>query len=94
MLSYADGTDTRPASAVRNAERLVKIEMTHVSANLARRAETNLGVQVGTVHIHLAAVLVDKRTDLLDSRFVNTKRARIGDHYRGQFVFVFFALCL
>ena len=41
-------------------------------------------VQVGAVHVDLAAVLVDQRADLADALLEHAVGARIGDHQRRQ----------
>ena len=60
-----DRPDAGPAAAVRNAERLVQVEVRHVGAELARRREADERVQVRAVDVHLPAVRVD---DLADAR--------------------------
>ena len=66
MLGDADGTHPRTAAAVRDAERLVQVQVTDVSADIRRAAQPDLRVHVGAVHVHLAAVLVHDRADLPD----------------------------
>ena len=60
----ADRAHARAAAAVRDAERLVQVEVADVGADVAGPAEADLRVHVGAVHVHLAAVLVDDRADL------------------------------
>ena len=57
----ADRAHAGAAAAVRDAERLVQVEVADVGADVARAAEADLRVHVGAVHVHLAAVLVDDR---------------------------------
>ena len=51
------------AAAVRNAERLVQVEVRHVGAELAGRGEADQRVQVRAVDVDLAAVRVDDLAD-------------------------------
>ena len=60
----ADRAHAGTAAAVRDAERLVQVEVADVGADVARAAEADLRVQVRAVHVDLPAVLVDDRADL------------------------------
>ena len=80
----ATGPDARAAAAVRDAERLVQVEVRHVGAELARRGEADERVQVRAVDVHLAAVRVDDLADAHDAGLEHAVRRRIGDHDRGE----------
>ncbi len=54
----ADRPDARTAAAVRDAERLVQVEVRDVGAEVARPADPDQRVEVGAVQIDLAAGLV------------------------------------
>ena len=56
-----DGAHARAAAAVGDAEGLVQVDVADVGADVRRAAQADLGVQVGAVHVHLAAVAVDDR---------------------------------
>ena len=92
MLCDTDGADSGSTTTVGNTECLVEVEMADVSANLARRAETDLGVHVGSVHVHLAAVVVDNLASLLDTGFVNTEGTGVCNHDGRELVLVLLAL--
>ena len=64
MLRDADRAHARAAAAVRDAERLVQVEVADVGADVARPAEPDHRVHVRAVHVDLPAVLVDDRADL------------------------------
>ena len=66
MLRHADRAHARTAAAVRDAERLVQVEMADVGADVARPAEADHRVHVRAVHVDLAAVLVHDLADLAD----------------------------
>jgi hypothetical protein len=55
----------------------VKVEMTHVTAAHSRVREANLSVQVRTVKIDLATILVDYLARFLDAVLEHTKRRRV-----------------
>ena len=57
MLRHADRPHARAAAAVRDAERLVQVEMADVGADVARTRQADHRVHVRAVHIHLPAVL-------------------------------------
>ena len=63
----ADRAHARPAAAVRDAEGLVEVQVADVRAEIARPAQTHLGVHVRPVHVDLPAVTVDDVADLLIS---------------------------
>ena len=80
MLGDADRAHAGTAAAVRNAERLVEVEMAHIGADVARPAQADLRIHVRAVHIHLAAMLMDDLADLLDRGLEHAVRRRIGHH--------------
>ena len=59
VLAHADRSNARSASAVRNAEGLVQVQMAHVRSEMARAANTDKRVEVRAVHVNLAAIFVD-----------------------------------
>ena len=61
VLRDADRAHAGAAAAVRDAERLVQVEVADVGADVAGAAEADLRVHVRAVHVDLAAVLVDDR---------------------------------
>ena len=67
---------------MRDAERLVQIEMADIGADVARPAEADLRIHVGAVHINLAAVRMDDLAHAPDIRFEYTVCGRIGQHQR------------
>ena len=81
---HADRTDARPAAAVRDAERLVQVQVRHVGAELARLRDADERVEVRAVEVHLAAVLVHDRADLADLLLEHAVRRRVRDHQRAR----------
>ena len=57
MRAHADGPHAGTASAVRNAEGLVQVEMADIRAELAGADEAHLRVEVRAIQIDLAAIL-------------------------------------
>ena len=86
----ADRSHARTAAAVRNAERLVQIQMANIRADVARTAKPDLRVHVRAVHVNLAAVRMHDLANLADRCFEHAVRGWIGDHQRSQIVFVRF----
>ena len=84
VLGDADRSHAGTAAAVRDAERLVQVQVADVGADVRRAAEADLRVHVGAVHVHLAAVLVDDLADALDVLLEDAVRRRVGDHQRGE----------
>ena len=88
MRRHADRSHAGSAAAVGDAESLVQVQVADVRADVARAAETDLGVHVGAVHVDLAAVLVDDPADLPDRALEDAVGRRVGDHQRGERVAV------
>ena len=84
MRLARDRTDARAAAAVRNAERLVQVEVRDVGAELARRGEADERIEVGAVDVHLAAVRVHDVADAHDARLEHAVRRRIRHHDRRE----------
>ena len=84
MRLHRDRTDAGAAAAVRNAERLVQVEVRHVGAELAGRREPDQRVEVRAVDVHLAAVRVHDLADAADAGLEHAVRRRVGDHDRGE----------
>ena len=64
---HPDRAHARSPAAVRDAERLVQVQVTDVGANRGGAREPHLRVHVRAVHVHLAAVPVNNRADILDA---------------------------
>ena len=89
MRAHRDRADAGPAAAVRDAERLVQVQVADVAAELARSGQTDQRVEVGAVDVDLAAGVVHRRADVGDVVLVDAVGGRVGDHQRGQHVGVF-----
>jgi len=76
------------AAAMRDAEGLVQVDVADVGADVGGAAEADLRVQVGAVHVNLAAVGVDDLGDAADARLEHAVRRGVGDHQRGERVVV------
>ena len=69
---------------MRHGKGLVQVEVAHVGAHRAGGGQAHLRVHVGTVHIHLTAVLVYNLDDVEHRFLEHTVRGRIGDHEAGD----------
>src|SRR6478609_41444 len=74
------------AATVRDAERLVQVQVADVRTELAGPRESDQRVQVRAVDVDLAAVVVHERAHVADGLFVNAVGGRVGDHQRGEVV--------
>ena len=92
MRLDADRAHAGATTAVRNTEGLVQVHVRHVSPNIGRTGQTHLRIQVGAIHVNLAAVLVNDLANLANTLFVNTMGRRIGNHQAGQLLGVVFSL--
>ena len=84
-----DRPHPRPPAAVRDAKRLVEVQVAHIGAHVGRPAQPHLGVHVGAVHVHLAAVRVHDLAHLPDRPLENAGGRRVGHHQRGERALVF-----
>ena len=84
----ADRSHARAAAAVRDAERLVQVDVADVGADRRRAGQPDLRVHVRAVHVDLAAALVHDRADVLDALLEHAVRGRIGHHQRRQAILV------
>src|SRR5438067_9645869 len=88
MRRDADRADAGAAASVWNAKRFVEIEMANVGADVAGTAETDLRVHVCAVHVNLAAMRMNDFANLADRGLKYAVSGRVGDHERGEIVFV------
>ncbi len=77
---------------MRDAKRLVQIEMADVGAVISRSRQPNLGVEIGAIEINLATESMHDIADRPDLRLEHAVRGGIGDHDRGEIIGVL--LCL
>ncbi|MNF64108.1 hypothetical protein D3C84_458310 [compost metagenome] len=84
MLAHTDRPHAGTAATVGNAEGLVQVHVGHVGAYVGRPRQTDLGVEVGAVHVDLAAVAMDDLADLADALLVDAMGRGVGDHQAGQ----------
>ena len=84
MRAHRHRADARAAAAVRDAERLVQVQVADVAAELARPGQADQRVEVGAVDVDLAAGVVHGRADVGDVVLVDAVGGRIGDHQRRQ----------
>lgn len=86
MRANTDRPHARPATAVGNAESLVQVHVRHVGADVRRPRQPDLGIEIGAVHVHLPAVLVDNFADLADTLLIHAVSRWIGRHQARQLV--------
>src|SRR3954469_23154764 len=84
MRLDADRPHAGAAAAMRNAERLVQIEMADIGAVIAGPRQANLRIHVGAVEIDLAAMAMTNVADLADMFLEHAVRRGIGDHDGGE----------
>ena len=94
MVCHSDRANARAATAVRNAKRFMKIEVAGIDAEFAWSTDADQGIEVGTIHINLAARLVNFFAKISDSRLEDTVGGGIGDHGGGDSRSVFFEFCV
>ena len=90
--AHRDRAHAGAAAAVRDAEGLVQVQVRHVATELARLGVAQQRVEVRTVDVDLAAVLVHDAAQLGDRLLVGAVGRGVGDHDRGQVVGVLLAL--
>src|SRR6056300_707442 len=80
MLRYSNRTDSGATSSMRNAERLVEIQMADISADRTRTAKSDLRIEVSPVHVNLTTVLMNTLANFDDAFLKHSMRGWIGDH--------------
>ena len=91
VCAHADRADPGAATAVRDAEGLVQVQVRHVAAELAGLGVAEERVQVRPVDVHLAPVVVHHLAQLGDGVLVGAVGRGVGDHDRGEVVAVLLA---
>ena len=84
MRFDADRPHSRAAAAMRNAERLVQVEMADIGAVIAGPRQPDLRVHVGAVEIDLSAMAMHDVADLADVLLEHPVGGGIGDHHGGE----------
>src|SRR5699024_12205728 len=84
VLGHRHRTHTGPAATVRDAERLVQVQVGDVTTETARPAPADQRVQVGAVDVHLATCGVHQLAQLGDPGLVDPVRGGVGDHDGGD----------
>ena len=84
MGGHTNGAHAGAAAAVRNAEGLVQVQVTHIGPEGSWRGQTDLGIHVRPIHVNLATGFMDPLADILHRHFEHTMGAGIGDHQSGQ----------
>ncbi len=86
VLLHPDRPHARAAAAMRNAKRLVQVEMADIGAVIAGPRQADLRIHVGAVEIDLAAMAMHDVADLADVLLEHAVRRGIGDHHGGEIV--------
>ena len=86
MFRNTDRPHSWPAAAVRDAERLVQVQVADIRADLARRSQADLRVHVRAIHVDLSAELVDDLADFTDRFLEHAMRRGIRDHQARQII--------
>ena len=94
MCTNADRPHARPTTAMGNAKGFVQIHVRHVGADVRRSCQPDLRIEVGAVHVHLTAVLVDNLANLADALLVHTVGRWIGRHQARQLIPSLGGFCL
>ena len=86
MRLDADRSHAGAAAAMRNAERLVQIEMADIGAVIAGPRQPDLRIHVGAVEIDLSAMAMHDVADLANVLLEHAMGGGIGDHDGGEIV--------
>ncbi|CAM4411085.1 hypothetical protein PARU111607_17590 [Palleronia rufa] len=86
MRAHPDRTHAGAAAAVRDAERLVQVQVAHIGTDLARLHQPDHGVEVRPVQIDLPAVGMGDVADLSDGLLEHAMGRGVGYHAGRQSV--------
>lgn len=84
MRTHSDGSDPGSATAVRDAEGLMQVEVTDIGAEATRLGQPDQRVEVGSVNLNLTPGVMHPGAHLGHSSLVDAARGRVGDHDGGQ----------
>src|SRR5665213_3800021 len=84
MRRDGDRSDARTTATVRNAERLVQVQMRHIRAYRTRPGQPDESIEVGAIDVNLATHLMHGHTYLANTYLENTMRRGISQHDRGD----------
>ena len=84
VRAHPDRPDAWTSASVRDAERLVQVQMRDVGAELARASEPDHRIEVGAIEVHLPTGLVDERAHFGDLILEHPVGGRVGDHQRAE----------
>lgn len=80
MARHADRSHSRTAAPMGDAKGLVQIQVADIRADIARAAESHLGIHIGSIHIDLSAMCMDDLADASHIRFEDPVSRRVGQH--------------
>ncbi|KAF1060951.1 MAG: hypothetical protein GAK45_02373 [Pseudomonas citronellolis] len=84
VCPHPDRPHARPTTAVGDAEGLVQVHVRDVGTDIRRTRQAHLGVEVGAVHVHLPALLMDHLADFANALLVHPMGRGVGDHQARQ----------
>ena len=73
-------------------ECLVQVHVTDVTSTLHRVRQADLGVEIGSVKVHLSTVVMNDLTCFRDAVLEDTERRRVGDHESAESILVLLRL--
>ncbi len=80
MTIDTNRSHARPTTAVGDAEGLVEVKVAYISSDFLRLAQSHLGIQVGAIHVDLAAGVVNQLADRLNIFLKHAISRRVGNH--------------
>src|SRR5690606_9631569 len=86
VLARRQWADTGSTTAVRDAERLVQVQVRDVTAETAGPGVSEQRVEVRAVDVDLPAGRVHRLADLAHLVLVDTVRGRVGEHHAGEVI--------
>src|SRR5690625_7996398 len=92
LLICYDRSHSRPATAMRNTERFVQVQVTYVRTNQIRRGPANLCIQIGSIQVDKDAMLMNHITEHFDIFFIDFVGEAISDYQGRETVTVLFNL--
>ncbi len=79
-----------PSSPVRNGEGFVQIQMRNIPAEFSGLSVSEQSIEVRSVNVNLATMLVHHIAQLSDTWFINAVSRRVSDHDRRELIAVQF----
>ncbi|MNP32653.1 hypothetical protein D3C76_1258480 [compost metagenome] len=80
VRSHTNRPHARATATMGDAESFMQVHVRDVGTDVRGPGQADLGIEVGAVHVHLAAVGMNHRAYLADALFIHAMGRGVGRH--------------